>query len=133
MSPTTFSHTCIRLTEPGCPIPSLGEIHSLLTLVFARKRPGNTILRPPLFPRAREDFAVRSVGSRVSWRLAFVQVVGDLFEAGLEFLLGGKIERVFRGEAIGVLRQGEFDEGAWFLPVQGFVLIRVGVRVFHGA
>jgi hypothetical protein len=34
-----------------------------------------------------------------------------LVRVGLEFLLGGKIERVFRGEAIGVLRQGEFDEG----------------------
>ena len=102
----------MRLTEPGCPIPSLVEIHSLLTLVLTRKRPGNTILRPSLFPKAvREDFAVRSVGSRVSWRLASVQVVGDLFEAGLEFLLGGKIERVFRAEDIGVLRQGEFDEG----------------------
>ena len=46
------------------------------------------------------------------WRLASVQVMGDWFEAGLEFLLGGKGERVFRGEAIGVLlTQCEFDEG----------------------
>ena len=33
------------------------------------------------------------------------------FKAALEFLLGGKIERLFPGKAIGVLRQGEFDEG----------------------
>ena len=36
--------------------------------------------------------------------------MSDLFKAGFELFLGGKIELVFRGEDIGVFRQGEFNE-----------------------
>lgn len=75
----------MRLTETGGAIPGQMEIHLLLTLVPSRQKPSNAIMRSPLFPKAaREDFAVRSAWSWVSWHLAAVPVVGDGFEAGFE-------------------------------------------------
>ena len=60
-----------------------------------------------------------------------VQVVGDLFESDLEFLLGAKIERVFRGEASGVLRQVEFDEGVVLAAAEHDADGGQFVRAFH--
>lgn len=45
--------------------------------------------------------------------LAF-KIVGDLFQAGFEFLFGREVELVFRSEDVGVLRQCELDEGVVF-------------------
>ena len=48
---------------------------------------------------------------------------GDTLQFGLQFLLGGKIALVFRGEDIGIFWEGEFDESVIFPVAEGEALV----------